>query len=262
MNLTYLAVGLAVLLGLAIGSFLNVVIWRVPRGESVVKPPSHCPGCDREILGRDNIPVVSWLLLRGKCRSCGNPISGRYPSVELLTAVIFGVLAVKFGWSLQLLAFEYLAAATIALSFIDLDTKRLPDVIVLPSYFVGTLLLAIAAGTSGEWHRLLGAGLGALALFGFYFSTWFVFPRGMGFGDVKLAGVLGLYLGWLGWGPVVVGAFSGFLIGATAGVFLMAFSRAGRKSAIPFGPAMCVGTLTGILIGQPIATWYLTLLTG
>jgi leader peptidase (prepilin peptidase)/N-methyltransferase len=254
------AVVLAAVFGLVIGSFLNVVIWRVPRGESVVRPASHCPNCDREIRGRDNIPVLSWLVLRGKCRDCGSPISARYPAVEALTAAIFVLLALRFGWDLQLIAFCYLAAIGIALSAIDFDTRRLPDVIVLPSYGVGLVLLLLPAVFDHKWHNLITGVLGAVALFGFYFVTWFIFPRGMGFGDVKLAGVLGLYLGWLGWGTLIVGAFLGFLVGALAGVLLIALSRAGRRSAIPFGPAMFVGTLLGVLLGHSLSHWYLSIL--
>jgi leader peptidase (prepilin peptidase)/N-methyltransferase len=154
------AVVLAAIFGLVIGSFLNVVIWRVPRGESVVRPASHCPNCDREIRGRDNIPVLSWLVLRGKCRDCGSPISARYPAVEALTAAIFVLLALRFGWDLQLIAFCYLAAIGIALSAIDFDTRRLPDVIVLPSYGVGLVLLLLPAVFDHKWHNLITGVLG------------------------------------------------------------------------------------------------------
>jgi leader peptidase (prepilin peptidase)/N-methyltransferase len=248
------------LLGLFIGSFLNVVIHRVPRGESVVRPRSRCPGCGAQIAPRDNVPVVSWLLLRGRCRHCQEPISARYPLVELLTAAVFGLLAWRFGFDLVLPAYLYLGAVGIALALIDIDTKRLPNVLVLPSYPVGAALLLLPAAADGLWSDYLRAVLAAAALFAFYFVVAFIYPAGMGFGDVKLAGVLGLYLGWLGWGTLVVGGFLGFLLGAVVGVVLMAASRAGRKSRIPFGPFMLLGAFLALWLGQPITDWYVRIL--
>jgi leader peptidase (prepilin peptidase)/N-methyltransferase len=242
--------------GLLVGSFLNVVIWRVPRGESIVRPPSHCPGCDTPIAPRDNIPVLSWLLLRGKCRHCGVRISARYPLVELGTGLLFAVIALNRGPHADLPAFLYLAAISVALALIDLDTKRLPNVIVLPSYVVAAVLLTVAAAVDDDWSALLRAGLGTVVLFGFYFLLALIYPRGMGFGDVKLAGVLGLYLGWLGWGPLAVGAFLAFLLGGVLGALLMALGKAGRKSAIPFGPWMLAGALIAVFVGQRIADAY------
>jgi leader peptidase (prepilin peptidase)/N-methyltransferase len=212
------------------------------------------------VLFRSNVPVLSWVLLRGRCRDCGTRISARYPGVELLTAVVFALLAARFGAAWALPAFLYLAAVGVALAFIDYDTRRLPDVIVLPSIAVGAVLLLAPAAGQAAWGSYVRALLGALVLFGFYFVVWFVYPKGMGFGDVKLAGLLGLHLAWLGWGALVVGAFLGFLIGAVVGVALMIGHRAGRRSAIPFGPSMCAGALLGILIGPAIAGWYFGLL--
>ena len=258
--MTALLIGFCFVLGLLIGSFLNVVIWRVPRGESVVSPPSHCPGCDRPIRPVDNIPVVSWLLLRGRCRYCHEPISVRYPLVELLTAVVFGLLAWEFGLSPELPAFLYLGAVGIALAAIDIDTKRLPNVLTLPSYLVGAALLLIPAVVDGRWSDYLRAVAGAAALFAFYFVVTFIYPAGMGFGDVKLAGVLGLYLGWLGWGTLIIGAFLGFVLGAVVGVGLMLLGDAGRKTKIPFGPFMLAGAFLAIWVGPPITDWYVQLL--
>lgn len=249
-------VGLCFVLGLLIGSFLNVVIWRVPRGESVVSPPSHCPRCDAEIKPYDNVPVVSWLILRGKCRKCGEPISVRYPLVELGTGLLFAVFAWHFGYSWQLPAFLYLAAIGIALSLIDLDTKRLPDVLTLPSIAVGGVLLLLPAAIYGDWGDYARAWLGALALGLFYFITALIYPAGMGGGDIKLAPFLGLYLGWIGWGALVVGAFLGFLLGAVVGGGLMIAQRATRKSKIPFGPFMVAGALIAVFVGEHIAHAY------
>ena len=244
-------------LGLLIGSFLNVVVWRVPRGESIVSPPSHCPRCDSRIAARDNIPVLSWLLLRGRCRHCGEAISARYPMVEILTAAVFAALGARFGLDAVLPAFLYLGAAGTALALIDLDTKRLPDVITLPSYPVAAALLAVAALAAGEWDTYLRALLGMAALYSGYFLVALISPRSMGFGDVKLAGVLGLYLGWLGWDVLAVGAFAGFFLGGVLGIALLAAKRATRKSAIPFGPFMLLGALLAVLAGEPLADLWL-----
>ncbi len=251
------------LLGLVVGSFLNVVIYRVPRGESVVRPRSRCPGCGTEIAARDNIPVLSWLVLRGRCRHCGEAISVRYPVVELLTAVVFGLFAWQFRDAVAALpAFLWLAGVGIALAAIDIDTKRLPNALTLPSYVVGGVLLLLPAVVDGDWSAYLRAWLGAAGLFAFYFLLALVYPAGMGFGDVKLAGVLGLYLGWLGWGVLVVGGFLGFLLGGVLGGLLMVVGRAGRKTKIPFGPFMILGAFLAVFVGQPVADWYLGTLGG
>ena len=255
-------VTVATLLGLLIGSFLNVVVWRVPRGESVVRPPSACPGCGHPIRRRDNVPVLSWLVLRGRCRDCSNPISPRYPLVEAATGLAFGGLAVLVRDDLALLpALAYLAAVSIALALIDLDVHRLPDAIVLPSYAVGAGLLTLATAISGQWGDLGRAAAGGAALLVFYFVLAVVRPGGMGMGDVKLAGVLGMYLGWLGWGALVVGAFAAFLLGGLFSVGLLLAGRAGRRSGIPFGPWMLAGAWVGIVAGGPLWSAYLSLLT-
>ena len=248
--------------GVLVGSFLNVVIWRVPRGESIVRPPSHCPSCGTPIRPRDNVPVVSWLLLRGRCRTCRTRISPRYPLVELLTGVVFASLAVRVGYDPALPAFLYLGAIGVALALIDIDVKRLPDVIVLPSYVVAVVLLGVAALVDGAGDDALRAAVGMVALYVFYFGLALIYPAGMGFGDVKLAGVLGLYLGWLGWAELVSGAFLGFLYGGVIGLALMALRRAGRKSKIPFGPFMLAGAYTAILWGGPLADLYLDHVVG
>jgi leader peptidase (prepilin peptidase)/N-methyltransferase len=243
--------------GLLIGSFLNVVVWRVPRGESVVRPPSHCPSCGTPIAPWDNVPVLSWVVLRGRCRSCGARISVRYPLVELLTAAAFAVLALRLGAVPALPAFLYLGGVGIALAAIDLDVRRLPNVLTVPSYPVGLVLLGIAA-LAGAGHTPYIRALEAMvALFAFYAILTLVYPAGMGLGDVKLSGVLGLYLGWLSWGAVVVGAFAAFLLGGVTGIGLILLAGGGRKTRIPFGPFMLAGAFVGILVGGPIAHAYL-----
>jgi leader peptidase (prepilin peptidase)/N-methyltransferase len=251
---------LAACLGLAVGSFLNVVIHRVPRGESVLRPASRCPQCENPIKPWHNVPVLSWLALRGRCAHCGHHISARYPLVELATAALFVAVTARFGLTPALPAYLYLASVAVALAMIDLDVYRLPDAIVLPSYVVGAVLLVPAVAVNGDWWSA-GRGLIAMAaLWLFYFAIALLYPGGMGFGDVKLAGLLGLYLGWLGWSPVLVGTFAGFLLGGLAGAALLLTRRAGRKSAIPFGPAMLAGAMLAVFAAAPVATWYQSLL--
>lgn len=264
------------ILGLLIGSFLNVVVYRVPNGLSIVSPPSACPNCGASIRSFDNIPVISWFVLRGKCRDCAEPISARYPIVEAATGLFFaGVIVWRWqalepainslsaptliGSILETVAYLYLAAISVALFLIDLDTRRLPNAIVLPSYAVGIVLLGASAILTGSYSNLLTAGIGMAALFLFYFILVLIRPGGMGFGDVKLAGVLGLHLGWLGIGPLVVGAFAAFLLGGIFSVALLLVRKANRTSAIPFGPWMLIGAWVGIIFGNDISAGYLAL---
>ena len=267
-----LVLGLGVL-GTLIGSFLNVVVYRVPAGRSVVSPPSACGHCGHTVRAYDNVPVLSWLLLRGRCRDCGAPISSRYPLVELGTAVLFAVGAWRFlpaalvaptptetvSAVLGLVAFLYLGAISLALALIDLDVARLPDVIVLPAYVVGPVLLGASSFLAGDLVPIARAALGALILATAYFALAIARPGGMGFGDVKLAGALGFFLAWLGWDALAVGALSAFILGGAFGAVLMLARRAGRRTAIPFGPWMLAGAWVGILVGAPLATWYLSL---
>ena len=259
--------------GLLIGSFLNVVAYRVPLRRSIVSPPSACPTCGTTIRSRDNIPVISWILLRGKCHSCQSPISARYPIVELGTGLLFAAVAAWLGvstssttgatgivaWILALLAFLYLGAISVVLALIDLDTHTLPNRIVLPSYLVGIVLLGATSVLSGDYGALLRAGIGMAALWLAYLAMALAYPGGMGFGDVKLAGVLGLYLAWVGWGPLAVGAFAAFLLGGLFSIGLVIARKAGRKSGIPFGPWMLAGAWVGIFLGESIASGYLAL---
>lgn len=247
--------------GALIGSFLNVVIWRVPRGMSIVHPPSACPNCGAGVAPYDNIPVISYLVLRGRCRRCHAPISARYPIVEAATGVFFALLtlaALVSWWPLAALpALLYVAAISIALTMIDLDTHRLPNVIVIPSYVVVGALLVFASVFTGDYGALLRAAIGAVVLFGAYLLLSVAYPGGMGGGDVKLAGVLGMCLAWFGWAELIVGGFAAFLIGGVVGVALMLGRRATRKSAIPFGPWMLLGAWVGLVAGGATAQWYM-----
>ena len=248
---------LAAGLGLLIGSFLNVVVARVPAGASVVRPGSACPACGAPIGPRDNVPVLSWLLLRGRARCCGAPISRRYPVVEAVTAGAFAAVLAWQGVTWLTPALLYLAAISIALAVIDVDHHRLPNAIVLPSYPVAGALLALPAVANGTYGPMLRAALAGFALYAFFAVLWIVYPAGMGFGDVKLAGVLGMYLGWWGWSEVVVGAFLSFVLGGVVGLALLLTRRGTRKSEIPFGPYMLAGTWIGLAVGGPVGDWYL-----
>ncbi len=258
-------IALCAVLGLVIGSFLNVVIWRLPRGENLATPPSSCPKCGSGIKWFDNIPMVSWLVLRAKCRNCGNTISARYPLVELLTGVVFGLIGWKFissVWTaddlLIFVPFLYLGAIGVALAFIDLDTQKLPNKIVLPAYVILPLLLLSATWAMSQPYTWMFRALaGGAILYVFYFVLCIV--GGMGFGDVKLAGVLGMALAWLGWDYLIVGGFLPFVLGGLFSVVLLLRKRAGRKSGIPFGPWMILGWFIALFVSEPVTQWYLDL---
>lgn len=254
---------LAGVLGLLIGSFLNVVIHRVPRGESVVRPGSRCPTCAAPIAARHNIPVAGWLLVRGRCVHCGSAVSRRYPLVELGTSLLFVALALWLGRLDQLgalPAYLYFAAIAVALAVIDVDVRRLPDAIVLPSYPALAGLLTFAAVWQDDGPALIRAAAGAALLLLGYAAIAFTTPAAMGFGDVKLAGLIGGVLAYLSWPVLVVGAFAGFFLGAAYGVALIAIRRGTRKTAVPFGPFMLAGALLGIFVGEPVATAWVSLI--
>jgi leader peptidase (prepilin peptidase)/N-methyltransferase len=242
-------------MGLIVGSFLNVVIYRVPLGLSIVSPGSACPSCGTAIAPRDNIPVLSWLLLRARCRACGEHISARYPLVELVT----GLLWVALGWwaigadALAVLPLLLvLGSAGVALTMIDIDHHRLPDAIVLPLYPVTVVGLVFAGLIGHAWPlaaTAIGAGAWLLLIGGLWLLTG---GRGMGFGDVKLAPVLGATLGWIGVGTALVGLLAAFVLGGLLGVVLLVSGRAGRKAKMPFGPFLLAGALVGLFWGAAL----------
>lgn len=257
-----LLVVFAGLLGLAFGSFANVVAHRVPAGISLLRP-SCCPSCEAPIRSWQNIPVLSWLLLRGRCAECAAPISPRYPATEAVTGIAFALLAWFVPTVLGLpgvagvlvwAAFAWFAVVSSVLVMIDLDTQRLPNAIVLPSYGVGLGLLGLACVFGADWSAMLRAVVGMAVMFAVYWLIRLVRPDGMGGGDVKLAGVAGLYLGWLGWGPLAVGWLAAFLLGGGFAVALLASGKATRRSAVPFGPWLLAGAWVGIWFGQSL--WY------
>ncbi|HEY3339440.1 MAG TPA: prepilin peptidase [Propionicimonas sp.] len=265
--MTALVVVFAGLFGLAFGSFANVVAYRVPAGVSLLRP-SSCPSCAAPVRSWQNIPLLSWLLLRGRCARCAAPISRRYPVVEAANGIAFAGLAwfvpAALGLSgvpggLVWAAFAWFAIASSVLVLIDLDTRRLPDVIVLPSYVAGLVLLALACVFGADWWALLRATAGMAAMYAAYGLIRLFRPDGMGGGDVKLAGVAGLYLGWLGWGPLAVGWLAAFLLGGGFAVALIARGRATRGSAVAFGPWLLAGTWVGIFFGNWVWSAYTAL---
>ena len=239
-------------LGLAVGSFLNVVIYRVPRNKSIVRPRSACPHCDTAILERDNIPVLSWLLLKGRCRTCGARISYRYPLVELACGILFAGAAARFGYSWALPALLVFLASLLALACIDAELLVLPKKVVYPSLVLVTALFLFATIASHDWHRLVIAGLCGLGWFVFFFVLNFVSPRALGFGDVRLAPMLGLGLGWFGVGNVLLGFFVANLVGAVVGLTLIAMKKMDRKQPIAYGIYLAIGAVIAEFFGPQI----------
>ncbi|MFY0408068.1 prepilin peptidase [Solicola sp. PLA-1-18] len=253
---------LTALLGLAVGSFLNVVIHRVPAGESVVSPASACPACGHQIRARHNVPVLGWLLLRGRCADCAEPISVRYPLVELATAVLFVAVtwnAARLDLLPALPAFLVFVAAGVALTAIDLDVMRLPNAIVYPTFGLVAAGFVAASVVTGEVQPLVRAAVAAAALGLLFLALALAKPGGMGLGDVKLAVVIGAVLGYVSYPSVVVGVFAAFLLGTLAGAVLVVVRRAGRGSLLPFGPALVAGAVLALFVGGPISDAYLTL---
>ncbi|HAX81102.1 MAG TPA: prepilin peptidase [Actinobacteria bacterium] len=252
-----LAVAGSAVVGLLVGSFLNVVAYRIPAGISVTTPPSACPSCGHRIRPYDNIPVVSWLLLRGRCRDCRAPISIRYPLVEAGTAALFALTAALIGPSWVLPAFLWFAAVVEVLVIVDLAHKRIPNRILYPGTAVAVVLLAAGAVAEGEASALLRALAGGAGYFGMLLLVAILARGGFGFGDVKLAFLLGLFAAYRSWESLFVSVVMAFLVGGLISVVLLLARRAGRRDAIPFGPALAVGVAIGIAAGIPIADWYL-----
>jgi leader peptidase (prepilin peptidase)/N-methyltransferase len=241
------------LFGLAVGSFLNVVIWRVPLGGSLSHPPSACPSCATLISARDNIPLVSWIVLRGRCRTCHTGISLRYPMVEVATAILWVAVALRFGWSWTTPAVDAFVAGLVALACIDLEKYLLPKRVVYPTAGASSAFLAVATLWGGEWHRLGIAAIGALVAFGLFFALNWVNPQWLGFGDVRLAGVIGLVLGWLGLPYLLVGLLAANLAGLIVAGALIVSGRMKRDTPIPYGVFLSAGSVVAVLAGDPLA---------
>lgn len=242
------------LLGLVFGSFANVVILRLPRGESVVRPRSHCPQCKKQIAWYDNLPVLSWLMLKGKCRFCQTKISKRYPLVELLTALIFGALFLKVGWSWLLLEYLIFAFGLIVVTFIDLDHMILPDV-----FTVSGLIIGLAGAALNPERSFMSALGGVLMGGGFLWAIAVIYyslrkQEGMGGGDIKLLAWIGAVLGWTSI-PFVILASS--LVGTLVGLVVAFKSEKGLKEGIPFGPYLTASAIAFILGGHELGLWYL-----
>jgi leader peptidase (prepilin peptidase)/N-methyltransferase len=239
---------LAAPFGLLIGSFLNVVAYRLPRGESLVKPRSRCTSCGEEVRPYDNVPVLSWLLLRGRCRHCGEQISPRYPAVELVTAITFGLVALVRGVDAGLLLDLPFAAMLIAVANIDLEHRIVPNRILLPLAVWGVAATAVVHPGSLPESLIAGA-----AAFTALLLTALAYPAGMGMGDVKLAGVMGLYLGV----SVLPGLLTAFFLGSVVGIAIMArHGASARKAGVPFAPFLAVGALVGLLAGPELIDLY------
>ena len=249
---------LAGILGLVFGSFGPVVAHRIPRRESFVRGRSRCPACGQAIAARDNLPVLSFLVQRGRCRNCRAPISWRYPAMEIATAVLFVTAALRFGLSIEAVVYAALFWTLVVLAAIDLEHKLLPNRVVYPAFVVGWAGLALGAFLDGSPERLLDAGLGALTFGGLLFVVAFIYPAGMGGGDVKLAFVLGTFLGYVGGiGVTLVGMFLAFLLGGVIGVVVMVATGGNRKYQLPFGPFLASGTVIAIIAGIPLLNAYL-----
>lgn len=243
------------LLGVLIGSFLNVVIFRVPRGESIVTPGSHCPACGHALRPWELLPVISFLIQKGQCRNCQSRISWRYSAVELLTGILF-YLTATFSYGSEshparLLLNLVFVSVLIVLSFIDLDTFRLPDVLTLPLLGIGLLGAFLIPSNPSGWESVLSA-LGAGGLF---WSIARVYPQGMGLGDVKLVAAMGAFLGFP---SIFLAVFVGSFVGAVIGIFLLFTGRKRFRQQIPFGPYLAWGAIFALLWGTQIFDWYWT----
>ena len=242
-------------LGLVFGSFGNVVIHRVPAGGSLLRPRSACPACDAPIAPRDNIPVASWLLLRARCRACGAAISPTYPAVELVSGVLFALVGARIGWDWALPGFLLFAWMLLVVAVIDARTRKIPNRLTYPLIPALLVLLALAALLNGEPGWALRALLGGVAAFAALLVLALISPRGMGMGDVKLAAVLGLYLGK----AVAPAMMLALVFGVLGGLAVMARKGVadGRRTKVPFGPFLALGALIAFVIGDPVMDAYL-----
>ena len=247
----------AFVLGSITGSFLNVCIHRIPAGTSIVSPPSACPSCGTPIRFYDNIPILSYLLLLGRCRSCKTRISARYPLVEGLNGILWMLLVLRYGFGWGTAAQCVFVSALLVITFIDLDHQIIPDVISLPgiplAILAGVFILPdpfLRGALLGWKNSVIGAALG----FGLFYLIAVLSRGGMGGGDIKLMGMIG---GMVGWKGVLLTTFSGSLFGALAGIGLMIFAGGGRKTKVPFGPFLAAGAMLCLFLGQDILGWYL-----
>jgi leader peptidase (prepilin peptidase) / N-methyltransferase len=238
-----------------LGSFLTVVAFRLPRGESLVRPGSHCPSCGAAVRPYDNVLVLSWLWLHGRCRGCGERISPRYPVVEAVTALLFvAVLAAK-GLDPAALPGLALVLVLVPTTLIDLEYRIIPNALMAVGAALGLALVAVTDPSRLAEHLIAAAAAG-----GFFFVVVLAYPGGMGMGDVKLVAVLGLYLGASVIPALVVALLAGTLVGAV--IIARKGAKAGRKTAVPFGPFLALGGIVGLLAGPAMIDWYLKTFAG
>jgi leader peptidase (prepilin peptidase)/N-methyltransferase len=247
-------IALAAISGLVIGSFLNVVIYRLPRSESLISPPSHCPSCGAQVKPYDNVPVLSWLVLRGRCRACRAPISVRYPLVEAGTAALFVAVVLVKGADRDAWLGLVFVTLLIPVALIDLDHRIIPNRLLAPAA-VAAIAIQAAVHPGKLPEHLIAAG----AAGGFFLLAALAYPRGMGMGDVKLAAVMGLFLGRSVAPALLVAMLAGTLVGMA--VIARKGAREGRKTAVPFGPFLALGGVVGLLAGGPLVDWYLNTFT-
>ncbi len=248
---------LAFVFGTIVGSFLNVCIYRIPKGLSIVYPPSHCPSCSAPIKPYDNVPIISFLLLRGKCRRCEAKISPRYPIVEALNGLMYALVIWRFGPGWYTPVFFAFCSALIVITFVDLDIQIIPDVITLPGIVIGLMAGSLILPDPFERSSLLGFKYAVIGLAsgGILFYVIAVLSRGgMGGGDIKMMAMIGAFAGWK---SVLLTTFAGSLLGSLVGICLMVFKGKGRKTKIPFGPFLALGALISLFYGQEITAFYL-----
>jgi leader peptidase (prepilin peptidase)/N-methyltransferase len=245
---------LAPVAGLALGSFANVVAYRMPRKESLVKPRSRCPDCGAKVRAYDNVPVLSWFLLRGQCRDCGARISARYPLVEALMAVLWVAVVLTQDGAASIALGLAFVTLLVPVALIDLEHRIIPNRLLVPFAVVAVAILAIGEPSELPEHLIAGAAAG-----GFFLLAALAYPRGMGMGDVKLAAVMGLYLGR----AVAPALLAALIFGTVVGLVVIARvgAAAGRKTAVPFGPFLALGGLVGLFAGPAIVDWYLSTFT-
>jgi leader peptidase (prepilin peptidase)/N-methyltransferase len=242
------SLSVALILGLIVGSFLNVCIHRLPINESLITPASRCPSCRQPVRWWDNIPVISFLILRGRCRDCGQPISWRYPLVELANGIGYGLLVWQFGLGLPTAVYAVLYSSLLVITFIDLDHQIIPDRITLPGMVVGLAASSVILPL-GFVNALIGLLLGG----GLFYGVAAASRGGMGGGDIKLIAMIGAFLGWK---QALLTIFIGALTGSVIGLFLMVFKGKSRKHPVPFGPFLSLGAVVSLFAGPAIWNWY------
>jgi leader peptidase (prepilin peptidase) / N-methyltransferase len=243
------------LFGLVVGSFDNVAIYRIPEGKSLWKPRSFCPHCGNSIAWYDNIPLIGYTLLRGRCRNCSESISLRYPLVELLSGLLFLAVFAKVGfkWTAELLPYLFMVTVLIIVSVIDLQRQIIPNKVIYPAILMGLAAMGIVALVRGDYHIIVESLIGLVVIGVPLAILSLVYPKGMGMGDAKLAAFTGIILGW---SSELVAFFLGVLLGAIVSILLMITSKKGRKSRIPFGPFLAAGAMIALFWGQAIWDFY------